>query len=97
MLVITAEIWPGGHEGYKHKIGEITIANVSGLADVSSYSVAITQTGDPISGAPALQAELIVEGHRRADGAWALVRTILDQAIPSARGERSSTEDQRRA
>lgn len=85
MLVITAEIWPGGDETNRHAIGEIRIANESGLTDDSNYSVTLSQRGDPISGAPAFHSELMVFGHRRADGAWALVRAILDRALPEVK------------
>jgi hypothetical protein len=84
--MITAEIWPGGDKSRKHVIGEIRIANESDLADVSSYSVTAFQTADPDSGAAGWQSEFCIQGHRRTDGAWALVRTILDQALPNATG-----------
>lgn len=90
MLVITAELWPGGDKTRKRTIGEMLIANESELAPVSSYSVAIFQAADPGSGAAAWRSALVVDGHRRADGAWALVRAILDQTL-SATGSDPST------
>jgi hypothetical protein len=81
MLVITAEVWPAGDEERKFAIGEMLIANESNLAPVSSYSVAISQAADPNSGTAAWQSGLIIDGHRRSDGAWALVRAILDKAL----------------
>jgi len=84
MLVITAEIWPGGDETRKQLAGEMRIANESDLADVSSYSAGILQVADPGSGAAGWQSELLFHGHRRSDGAWALVRAVLNQALPKA-------------
>jgi len=83
MLVITAEIWPGGERARKRLIGEMRIANESDLADVSSYSVTTFQIADPGSGAAAWQSSIVIHGHRRGDGAWALVRSILDKALPN--------------
>lgn len=83
MLVITAEIWPGGDETRKQLAGEMRIANESDLADVSSYSVTTFQVADPDGGAAGWKSNVVVHGHRRVDGAWALVRAILDRALPN--------------
>ncbi|WP_150125399.1 hypothetical protein [Sphingomonas sp. LM7] len=91
--MITAEIWPGGDKSRKHVIGEMRIANESDLANVSSYSVTTSQAADPGSGAGGWQSSLVIHGHRRSDGVWALVRAILDGALPNAaRDERSIGE-----
>jgi hypothetical protein len=82
--MITAEIWPGGDETRKHVIGEMRIANVSDLADISSYSVTTFQAADPSSGAASWQSSFVTHGHRRSDGVWALVRAILEDAFPNA-------------
>jgi hypothetical protein len=84
MLVITAEIWPGGDKNRKRTIAEMLVANESNLAAVSSYSAVIFQAADPGSGAAAWRSESVIHGHRRADGAWALVQTILNQTLPTA-------------
>jgi hypothetical protein len=86
MLVVTAEIWPGGDPRSRATIGELLIANESDLAATSSYSVELYQTGSPESGAKALQSRLVLNGHRRSDGVWALVRAILDQALSASDG-----------
>ena len=93
MLVITAEIWPGGDDTRRHLIGEMRIANESNLAEVSSYSAGILQVADPDSGAAGWQSEILIDGHRRSDGAWALVRAVLDQALPKAADNESSAEE----
>jgi hypothetical protein len=93
MLVITAEIWPGGDKTRKHLIGEMRIANESNLAEVSSYSAIILQDADAASGAAVWQFELLIHGRRRSDGAWALVRAVLDQALPKATDNESSAEE----
>ncbi len=43
MLVVSAEIWPGGDESRAYLVGEIIAANESCLSPVSSYSVSISQ------------------------------------------------------
>lgn len=63
MLVITAEVWPGGNPTGARRIGTVAAANVTGLADVSDYVVvAMLDAGD--------RRALWVPGHRRSDG-WA--------------------------
>ena len=47
MLVVSAQIWPGGDEGQAYLVGEIIAANESGLSRVSSYSVSISQGPAP--------------------------------------------------
>ena len=66
MMVVTVEIWPGGSPRGKVHVGTITITNVTLLAAVSDYDVWCdgSQLGT-------------VRKHRRADGAWSLVRRAL--------------------
>jgi len=92
MLVITAELWPGGDKTRRRTIGEMLIANDSELAPVSSYSVAIFQAADPGSGAAAWRSTLVVDRHCRADGVWALVCAILDQALSATGSDPSPTK-----
>lgn len=93
MLMITAEIWPGGDKSRKHVIGEMRIGNESDLANVSNYSVTTSQAADASSGAAGWQSSIVTNDHRRSDGMWALVRAILDEALPHpARDEPSIGE-----
>lgn len=89
MLVVRAEIWPGGDETRALVIGEITAANISNLAEVSSYSVKIDQTGHTSTGVEQWDRTFVLSGHARRRGVWELVRRITSQCL----GERF-VEDQ---
>ena len=93
MLMITAEIWPGGDETRKHVIGEMRVANESDLADISSYSVTVSQPADPGSGAGGRQSSLVIHGHRRSDGMWALIRAILNEALRNGAHDEPSVRE----
>ena len=67
VLVVTVEVWPDGDLLRRRVIGTMNLANVSQLADVSNYVG--YRDGR----------EIVVEGHERAEGAWALVRKALAQ------------------
>lgn len=77
MLVVSAEIWPGGDQGRAYLVGEIIAANESGLSPVSSYAVSISQGPAPEIGIEGWERDLTLEDHRRADGVWTLVGAIL--------------------
>jgi hypothetical protein len=66
MLVVTIEVWGGGNPRNKRHVSTMTIVNESGLADLSDYDVWCD--GEQVGR---------VVGHRRADGAWTLVRRAL--------------------
>lgn len=72
MLVVKVEVWPGGDESRAREIERLYAGNISSLADVSDY---IYRFGDRdwMDGNSAH-----VFGHRRSDGAWELVRRILE-------------------
>ena len=70
MLVVPLEIWPGGARSARYQIGKLEIWNVSDLAPVSDYGVRLT------IGSTVTTAE--VTGHKRSDGATALIRKALE-------------------
>lgn len=80
MLIVRAEIWPGGDPAGGFEIGSMEVANESLALGVSSYSVNIQQTAHAGIGIEPLLLDLTVSGHRRSDGVWALVRQILNAA-----------------
>ncbi|MCW2370066.1 hypothetical protein M2334_002265 [Sphingobium sp. B11D3D] len=97
MLVVSAEIWPGGDQSRAYLVGEITAANKSDLSPVSSYSVSISQGPAPVIGIEGWERELTLENHHRAEGVWTLVAAILnavdcagsgakEQELPDAKG-----------
>ena len=83
MLVVSAEIWPGGDESRAWLVGEIIAANETALSPISSYSVSISQSPAPAIGIEAWERELTLHDHRRSEGVWALVAAILAQALPA--------------
>ena len=78
MLVVSAQIWPGGDESRAYLIGEIIAANESYLSPVSSYSVSISQGPAPEIGIEGWERDLTLENHHRAEGVWTLVAAILN-------------------
>ncbi|MCW2365837.1 hypothetical protein M2341_001284 [Sphingobium sp. B7D2B] len=81
MLVVSAEIWPGGDESRAWLVGEIIASNESALSPVSSYAVSISQALAPAIGIEGWERELTVQDHHRRDGVWALVAAIVEQAL----------------
>lgn len=79
MMVVTIEIWPGGDECYSFEIGRMEVSNISNLAEVSDYHAHIVQRGTPSLNVNAMEKTVLVQGHRRRSGAWALVRRVLDR------------------
>ena len=75
MLRVTIELVPGGVEERTRTIEQMTIANISDLADASDYDFAITDHGTVLFGR--------LKGHKRRDGAWKLVYAILDGVDPT--------------
>jgi hypothetical protein len=81
LLVITIDLVPGGYESYRTTIGSMRIANVSNLADVSDYAVAVTEGANPLTGLPARTASCKVVGHDRRQSLWALLAKAADEAM----------------
>lgn len=77
MLVVRAEIWPGGDPERAFQVGEIQAANISDLAEASSYAVEIIQIGDASAGVARWHQTFVLADHTRRLGAWELVRRIL--------------------
>lgn len=101
MLVVTAEIWPGGDQDRAVLVGEIRAANIINLSEISNYAIEISQRGDHISGIDASNHAFQVTGHRRSKGVWELVRRIItpshshsksEQALIT-RGESANTDE----
>jgi hypothetical protein len=79
MLVVTVEIWPGGDLSGRRTLGQMQIANESGLANVSDYSVAIYQEPSDRLNVEGFDQRLAVTGHARSNGPWKLVYRALAQ------------------
>ena len=94
MLVVSAEIWPGGDESRAWMVGEIIAANESALSPISSYSVSISQGPAPAIGIEGWERELTLHDHHRREGVWALVAAILEQALPPQGSDDRSTDQE---
>jgi len=79
MLVVKVEVWPGGVQALAQEIGRMEIENVSNLAQISDYSVSVTQLGSERLGVCPIDVAFIIEGHARENGAWALVKRVVDR------------------
>lgn len=77
VILVRAELWPGGDESRCKVVGTLILENITGTADVSSYSVCLDQTGDDASGSPEIDAVFQLHGHRRSDGLWKLVQKAV--------------------
>ena len=79
MMVVSIEIWPGGDKSYGFEIGRMEVSNISNLAEVSDYHAHIVQRGASSLNVSAMDKTVLVQGHPRRNGAWALVRRVLDR------------------
>ena len=78
MLVVTVEVWPNGDILRRKVIGHMTLANRSNLAEQSDYEGYLWPNyvnGDEI------HEHVTVEGHTRSNGAWELVRKVLNKYV----------------
>jgi hypothetical protein len=77
MLIVRAEIWPGGDGHRSLTIGEIIAANESRGADASSYGGSVTQEPAPQINIARWRREFMLADHPRRNGVWPLVATML--------------------
>ena len=73
MLRVTIELVPGGDERRARAIAQMTIANVSDLANISDYEFEARERANPIAGTPARETTGMVRGHDRRQTVWSLV------------------------
>lgn len=73
MMTITVEI-------NGRIIGQARIGNISDLADISDYKVHTASSPSTLTGAPALQHEFEIRGHKRKQSPWALVEKVAAHA-----------------
>jgi len=51
-MVITVDLVPGGYEPMRRTIAAMSIANISGLAEISDYRIEASETSNPLAGTP---------------------------------------------
>lgn len=83
MIVVFAEIWPGGDESQARPLGSIGIANESDLNLLSDYSFTLDEAGNANLNIPETQVRGLVQGHNRNQSVWKLVRKVIDAAFPT--------------
>jgi len=71
VLVVKVEIWNRGRRAERRDLARLLVANVSDLADVSSYLVVAL-------GPRGAYHERLLHDHRRSDGPWVLINRATD-------------------
>ncbi|MGY4480151.1 hypothetical protein [Bradyrhizobium sp. USDA 3364] len=79
MLRVTIEILPAGAEESRRTIGSMIIGNISNLADISDYSVSVTESDNPLAETPPRTRDFIVRHHARRQSVWKLIARILTE------------------
>jgi len=73
MLRVTVELVPGGDETRARTIADMTIANISSLADISDYEFTARENANAVAGTPARETTGTVRRHDRRQTVWSLV------------------------
>ncbi|GFZ93971.1 hypothetical protein [Sphingobium fuliginis] len=79
MMVVSVQIWPGGDESSRFEIGRMEVSNMSNLAEFSDYHAHVIQQSALGLDVNAIDRIVRVKGHPRREGAWALVKRVLDR------------------
>lgn len=77
MIAVTVEILPGGSDARRRTVAMLRIANLSDLAPLSSYSVDVLESANPIAGSPSRIAACTIEQHDRRQSVLKLVARAL--------------------
>lgn len=80
MIIITVDLVPGGFQPMRRCIGSMRIANVSDLANISSYAVDVLEAANKLAGTNPRNASCRVEGHDRRQSIWALIARAAEAA-----------------
>jgi hypothetical protein len=73
MLKVTVEMLPGGSVELRRTLGLMYIANLSNLADLSSYEVSASEGENRLAGTRPRSCKTVVEHHDRRQSVWKLV------------------------
>jgi hypothetical protein len=79
MLRVTIEILPGGSTEHRRTIGLMVIGNISDLADVSNYSISVTEAANPLAGTTPRSTGFFVKDHNRRQSVWKLLAASISQ------------------
>lgn len=84
MIVIKVELWPGGNRNRAVDLGTATIANITGLRDISAYEVRLLKGARFSKKAGELYKAGIVPAFPRRDkrwGPWELLALALEATV----------------
>ena len=84
MLRVTVELWPGGDETRARPLAVANVANVSHLADLSDYSVSVSEGYNPLANTRAWSQRGHVNQHDRKTSVWVLIAKIANWAAEQA-------------
>jgi hypothetical protein len=73
MLSVTVKLVPGGDEARSETIAQMTITNISNLADISDYEFRAHEHANPVAGTPPRDTSGTVRLHDRRQTVWSLV------------------------
>lgn len=73
MLRVVVQLVPSGFEPLARTIATMEVANISDLADMSSYYVTAIEESSPLTGAPRRSISAEIKDHLRRQTVWKLV------------------------
>jgi hypothetical protein len=84
MLVITVDLVPGGYAPMRRNIAEMSISNISDLAEISDYRVEANEVSNPLADTPPRTVRCLIRGHARAQSVWALLAKASEEILKAA-------------
>ena len=83
MIVVYAEMWPGGDQAKAYPLGSLAIANQTQPGDLlDNYAFEIDEAPAPELGIEQLKKQGKVLAHNRRQSVWKLIRRAIDAAFP---------------
>ena len=80
MIVVKVFLYPNGDADRAREIATADIANISDLADVSSYAVLAAERESDVTGLPSQSAGFEIHSHDRRQSVWGLVAKVAMHA-----------------
>lgn len=76
MIVVKVYLWPNGDPDRAREIATADIANISDLADLSSYAVLAAERESDVTGLPSQSAAFEIHSHDRRQSVWGLMAKV---------------------
>jgi len=80
MIVVKVYHWPNGDPDRAREIATSDIANISDLAELSSYVVVAAERESDVTGLPSQSAGFEIHSHERRQSVWGLVAKVAMHA-----------------